>query len=92
MFYVGRAENLVAVFGEQNPDHQANSQVTIFISTGRKGHVGNLYYWRFSNFFSLEKLDKTPREVFTPELQKVRLEGSHTISHSRLNVIKEVRD
>lgn len=25
----------------------------------------------FSNFFGLEKLDKAPREVFSPEIQKV---------------------
>jgi len=33
MFYVGRAENIVAVFGEQNNDYQTNSQVTISMST-----------------------------------------------------------
>lgn len=25
----------------------------------------------FSNFFGLEKLDKAPREIFSPEIQKV---------------------
>lgn len=42
MFHVGRAENIIAVFGEQNNDYQTNSQVTISIATNRKEHGCNL--------------------------------------------------
>lgn len=30
----------------------------------------------FSNFFGLEKLDKAPREIFSPEIQKVGIKLS----------------
>jgi len=44
MFYVGCAKNIFTVFGEQNDDYQTNSQVTISMSTNRKGHVSLIYY------------------------------------------------
>lgn len=85
MFRVGCTENIVAVFGEQDNDYQADSQVTISLSVYKlKGtcncasHINLLLLSDlFSNFFGLEKLDKVPREVFTPELQKVHLQASH---------------
>jgi len=44
MFYVGCAKNIFAVFGEQNDDYQTNPQVTISMSTNRKGHASLIYY------------------------------------------------
>lgn len=91
MFYVGRAENLVAIFSEQNPDHQTNSQVTIFISTGREGHVGNLLL-TFQQLLQSGKTRQGAARSFHPRAAKGTFTRvTHTISHSRLNVIKEVR-
>lgn len=83
MFRVGRAENIVAIFGEQDNDHQADPQVKLSLCLQIEKNVQQCMLRQstnsdlFSNFFGLEKLDKVPREVFTPELQKVRLQMSH---------------
>lgn len=90
MFYVGRAENIVAVFGEQNYDHQTNSQVTISRSTNRKKHVCNLLL-TFQQFLQSGKTRQGAARSFHARAAKgtfTRVSYRFTLED---NVIKEVR-
>ena len=69
----GCPENIIALFLQQDYNCQTNTEVHTLV----KKNLQNSYKMSvnkliiYSNFFGMEKLDKAPREIFSPEIQKV---------------------